>query len=103
MEMMDAPECRLPAMIDTPAEMVATSRNLTLGAMRTFMAVSGVAALAACSTVPNLPPAPLVPQPTAGYVTNLPPYRIQIGDVLAVRLLLNPELNEDVTVRPDGY
>ena len=31
-----------------------------------------------------------------------PPYRIQVGDILAVRLMLNPELNEEVTVRPDG-
>ena len=34
---------------------------------------------------------------------ELPAYRIQIGDVLDVRLLLNPELNEEVTVRPDGH
>lgn len=34
---------------------------------------------------------------------ELPPYRIQVGDVLEVRLLLNPELNEEVTVRPDGH
>jgi polysaccharide export outer membrane protein len=31
-----------------------------------------------------------------------PPYRIQVGDVLALRFYLEPELNEDVTVRPDG-
>ena len=37
------------------------------------------------------------------YNTNLPPYRIQVGDVLEVRLMLNPELNEEVTVRPDGH
>ena len=37
------------------------------------------------------------------YSANLPPYRIQVGDVLEVRLLLNPELNEEVTVRPDGH
>jgi polysaccharide export outer membrane protein len=30
-------------------------------------------------------------------------YHIQVGDVLALRLMLNPELNEDVTVRPDGH
>jgi len=63
--------------------------------------VSGVAALAACSPVPDLPPAPPVPVET-GYVAKLPPYHIQVGDVLEVRLLLNPELNEEVTVRPDG-
>ena len=50
-----------------------------------------------------MPPAPPVPEPTAGYVTHLPPYRIQVGDVLDVRLMLNPELNEEVAVRPDGH
>jgi len=63
--------------------------------------VSAVA-LAACSVVPKLPPAP--PSPTeSGYVANLPAYHIQVGDVLEVRLMLNPELNEEVTVRPDGH
>ncbi|HEY0423219.1 MAG TPA: polysaccharide biosynthesis/export family protein [Rhodopila sp.] len=65
-------------------------------------ALMGLAVLAACSTVPTLPPAPM--EPEASTVTaNLPPYRIQVGDVLEVRLLLNPELNEEVTVRPDGH
>jgi polysaccharide export outer membrane protein len=55
-----------------------------------------------CSPVPTLPPAP--PEPIAmSYTANLPPYRIQVGDVLEIRLLLNPELNEEVTVRPDGH
>ena len=30
------------------------------------------------------------------------PYRVQIGDELSIRLYYTPELNEDVTVRPDG-
>jgi polysaccharide export outer membrane protein len=62
--------------------------------------------LPGCSTVGGLqqmPPAPLEPPPNVGYVTQLPAYRIQVGDVLAIRLLLNPELDEEVTVRPDGY
>jgi polysaccharide export outer membrane protein len=50
-----------------------------------------------------MPPAPLEPEPAAMSTTALPAYRIQIGDVLEVRLLLNPELNEEVTVRPDGH
>ncbi|MBV8456980.1 MAG: polysaccharide biosynthesis/export family protein, partial [Acetobacteraceae bacterium] len=61
--------------------------------------------LPGCSTVGGLqrmPPAPL--EPVSYFVpSKLPPYRIQVGDVLAVRLLLNPELDEEVTVRPDGY
>jgi polysaccharide export outer membrane protein len=70
----------------------------------TGIVLVGVAALAACSPVPNnLPPAPLEPGPSAVSATALPPYHIQVGDVLDVRLLLNPELNEEVTVRPDGH
>ena len=69
---------------------------------RRLMVLSAVAALPACSTIPRLPPAPPVPAPETGQVSALPPYRIQVGDVLQIRLLLNPELNEDVTVRPDG-
>jgi polysaccharide biosynthesis/export protein len=60
-------------------------------------------ALTACSPVPTLPPAPLEPGPMAVSAAALPPYHIQVGDVLDVRLLLNPELNEEVTVRPDGH
>ena len=51
--------------------------------------------LSACGG-PAPPQAPLVPPAVAG------PYQVQVGDELAVRLLLTPELNEDVTVRPDG-
>lgn len=61
-----------------------------------------VLTLAACSPVPDLPPAPMEPPPQT-VASNLPAYHIQVGDVLEVRLLLNPELNEEVTVRPDGH
>jgi polysaccharide export outer membrane protein len=65
--------------------------------------LAGAVALAACSPVPgNLPPAPLEPD-ASPLSANLPAYRIQVGDVLEVRLMLNPELNEEVTVRPDGH
>jgi polysaccharide export outer membrane protein len=59
-----------------------------------------VGLLAGCATVPNLPPAPQVPVPVRAetYV----PYYLQPGDVLSIRLMLNPELNEETTVRPDG-
>lgn len=78
-------------------------RLCSASALRGLSFMSAVAALAACSGVPdNLPQAPLTPV-EAVYNTNLPPYRIQVGDVLEVRLLLNPELNEEVTVRPDGH
>jgi polysaccharide export outer membrane protein len=67
-------------------------------------AACGLAGLTACTPYPNnLPPAPPSPAPGTGYVSSLEPYKIQVGDVLAIRLLLNPELNEEVTVRPDGH
>jgi polysaccharide export outer membrane protein len=57
--------------------------------------------LAACTTTSSLPPAPLVP--TATRAENLTPYYLQVGDVLDIRLMLNPELNDEVAVRPDGH
>jgi polysaccharide export outer membrane protein len=72
------------------------------GSIKGLVILTSAAALAACSTVANLPPAPLEPAPTAA-ASALPPYHIQVGDVLDIRLLLNPELNEEVTVRPDGH
>ena len=40
--------------------------------------------------------------PAVPSVPALPAYRVQIGDVLEIKFLLNAELNETVTVRPDG-
>jgi len=54
-----------------------------------------VAVLSACGG----PDAASLPPPEA--VADAP-YRVQVGDQLAIRLFLTPELNEDVTVRPDG-
>jgi polysaccharide export outer membrane protein len=64
--------------------------------------LSAAIGVAACTNTSSLPPAP--PEPVAlGPSAPLPPYRIQVGDVLDIRLMLNPELNEEVTVRPDGH
>ncbi len=49
-----------------------------------------------------MPPAPPTPPLRVSHLAAPPPYRLQVGDILAVRLMLNPELNEEVTVRPDG-
>lgn len=100
---MNAEQCA-PAIIDATMEgRFNPLQALGIRGARRWIALSAVAALPACSTVGSqMPPAPPVPSPEAGYVSYLTPYRIQIGDVLEVRLLLNPELNEDVTVRPDG-
>ena len=58
--------------------------------------------LAACTNTSSMPPAPPAPPPELAHLGAPPPYRLQVGDILAVRLMLNPELNEEVTVRPDG-
>lgn len=50
------------------------------------------------SEIPNLTPQ----SPVAPAANILPPYRVQVGDVLDIKLRLNPELDETVTVRPDG-
>jgi protein involved in polysaccharide export with SLBB domain len=61
------------------------------------------AALCACAqTADNIPPIPLVSTPEAGTPATLPAYKAQVGDMLDIRLFLNPELNEEVAVRPDG-
>ncbi len=59
--------------------------------------------LAGCAqTVDNIPPAPRESVPQPGAIAHLPPYKVQVGDVLDIKLFLNPELNDEVTVRPDG-
>lgn len=50
--------------------------------------------LAGCTESALRPGALLAPAPE--------PYVIQVGDVLAIKFYRNPELNEEVTVRPDG-
>lgn len=35
-------------------------------------------------------------------VPKLAPYRLQIGDVIDIKMMLNPDLNDEVIVRPDG-
>ncbi len=66
---------------------------------------SAVADNMADNTAPaHATPSEFAPQsaPESTPESILPPYRIQIGDTLDIRLFLNPELNEEVTVRPDG-
>lgn len=62
--------------------------------------------LCACSTqnasYSELPQAPTSVRPVAKPATELPIYRIQLGDTLDIKFPLNPELNESVSVRPDG-
>lgn len=50
----------------------------------------------------NLAEAPKGVTPELKMAPNLPPYRMQVGDIVDVKLMLNPELNDQVMVRPDG-
>ena len=61
--------------------------------------------LTGCLSTPpktGLPPAPKGVAPELTRAETLPAYRMQIGDVIDVKLQMNPELNDQVTVRPDG-
>jgi polysaccharide biosynthesis/export protein len=66
-----------------------------------ILLVGALAAIAGCShsnsTVPPMEAAPAMSQPVVA------PYLIQPGDALDIKFFYNPELNETVTVRPDGY
>jgi polysaccharide export outer membrane protein len=66
------------------------------------LAVVAAVAAGCTTTVNNMAVAPRETNPVAGFASALPAYRLNVGDVVGIRLLLNPELNEDVTVRPDG-
>lgn len=59
-----------------------------------------VVSLAACRTYnPTGPPPPtLQTQPVA----PIEPYLLHVGDSLAIKFYFNPDLNEEVIVRPDG-
>ncbi len=70
-------------------------------AVLTVAPVWAIVGLSACTQMPPPPPPP--PAAGAGPIAASGPYRIQAGDVLGVRLLLNPDLDEDVVVRPDGH
>lgn len=58
--------------------------------------------LGACSSDYSAVPPLTSKAPVGPAAAELPPYRVQIGDVLDIRFRLNPELNETLTVRPDG-
>jgi polysaccharide export outer membrane protein len=69
-----------------------------------FVALLPLLALAACEWAPRLsktdPVFPNLATPLPAQVSA--PYVLQPGDVLAVKFYRVPELNEEVTIRPDG-
>ncbi len=82
-----------------------TIRQLARAALaeaRRPFALAAAMIVAGCGTVNthHMPYAP--PVPDAAFVVPAAPYRIRIGDTLSIRLPLSPELDEEVSVRPDG-
>ena len=72
-------------------------------AASTIVAMSWVVlALSGCSTVSEMPAAPLRPASDGPVATDQASYRLQVGDVVGIKLPLMAEFNEDATVRPDG-
>ena len=72
---------------------------------RNALPALSLAALSGCINTPpvdNLMPAPQNMAPPLVQSSTLEPYRLQIGDVLDVKLMYNPELNDEIVVQPDG-
>jgi protein involved in polysaccharide export with SLBB domain len=66
-----------------------------------MVAVGSMAVVSGCShSSATAPPAGAAP---VQHQQLVPAYLIQSGDVLDIKFFYNPELNETVTVRPDGY
>lgn len=78
----------------------------------TIAVLALVASLAGCTGGPAAQPriqdapgsegAKLYPTLQENPVPHADPYVLQIGDELAIKFYTNPELNEDVKIRPDG-
>jgi len=68
------------------------------------IAACAVATVAGCRPVPPITPANATLYPT--FADNpkptIEPYVLQVGDQLGIKFYTNPELNEDVEIRPDG-
>ena len=50
----------------------------------------------------GIPAASSSAEPFPPPAQSLPSYRLQIGDEIKIKMLVNPELDEDVVVQPDG-
>ena len=73
--------------------------------LRFLLKTTVLLALSACAAteeIAKLPSLPTTVTPVAPAADTLGPYHLQVGDVLDLKFPLNPELNESVTVRPDG-
>lgn len=81
---------------------VTSSSQIDRLRLHMMLLLAGTALLGGCTSTSRWPQAPATPAVESGVLPPLPPYRIQPGDVLDIKLVLNPDLNEEVTVRPDG-
>lgn len=71
--------------------------------LRTLLFIVTIAALSACTNYTTVKPEKdTIPPIQTLREASLPPYLIQVGDVLEIKFYLNPELSDVVTVRPDG-
>lgn len=79
-------------------------KGIYMSVLKKLIFIVTLSMLGACSvhTVSNLPNAPKNVTPVMPIAETLPDYRVQVGDVLEIKTLLSPELNEEVIVRPDG-
>lgn len=71
-----------------------------VGRLAVLLAASLLLVACGSKDLSSLPSLATAPAPAPIPVTGK--YTIQIGDVLDIKFPLNPELNETVTVRPDG-
>lgn len=75
-------------------------RFLVAGSLLLFVPL--VAGCASSAPRTDIPVAAAGEPPISPLADHLEPYRLQVGDTVQVKMLLNPELDEDVQVRPDG-
>jgi polysaccharide biosynthesis/export protein len=66
-----------------------------------FMAILLMCSVRADVT-PTAKPTPPAGGTQSAQAQSTPPYQLQAGDVIEIRLFYNPELNEQVQIRPDG-
>ena len=69
--------------------------------IRVYSILLATLLLTACGAMVQNPD--LVSDPGARRMSIRKRHRIQLGDELEVRFFYNPELNDRVIVRPDGY
>ena len=80
--------------------------NMVLRRLYSVLMVCVLLVVTGCTSVKTgyneIPSAPTDIRPIAAAAEELPLYRLQLGDTLDIKFPLNPELDESVSVRPDG-